>query len=67
LTGVATDGGGFESVKLIRGFFVVQTHRPVRPVVTLELVEAWYGNRAQINFPERIELCLDLFSDPGAA
>ncbi|WP_233489398.1 hypothetical protein [Rhodovulum sp. 12E13] len=54
-------------MKLIRGFFVVQTRRPVRPVVTLELVEAWYGNQAQINFPERIELCLDLFSDPSAA
>jgi predicted metal-dependent hydrolase len=31
-----------ESVKLIRGFIVVHTHRPTRPDVTRELVEEWY-------------------------
>ena len=55
-----------ESVKLIRGFIVVQTHRPTRPEVTRELVEAWYRDRAHIKFPERIELCLGLFPDPEA-
>lgn len=55
-----------ESVKLIRGFIVVQTHRPTRPEVTRELVEAWYRDRAHIKFPERIELCLGHFADPEA-
>jgi predicted metal-dependent hydrolase len=31
-----------ECVKLIRGVIVVQTHRPTRPEVTRELVDAWY-------------------------
>jgi predicted metal-dependent hydrolase len=53
-------------VKLIRGFIVVQTHRPMRPEVTRDLVEAWYRDRAHIKFPERIELCLSLFPDPEA-
>jgi predicted metal-dependent hydrolase len=53
-------------VKLIRGFIVVQTHRPTRPEVTRELLEAWYRDRAHIKFPERIELCLGLFPDPEA-
>jgi predicted metal-dependent hydrolase len=55
-----------EGVKLIRGFIVVQTHRPTRPEVTRDLVEAWYRDRAQIKFPERIELCLGHFPDPEA-
>ncbi|WP_246137958.1 M48 family metallopeptidase [Maritimibacter fusiformis] len=55
-----------ESVKLIRGFIVVQTHRPTRPEVTCELVEAWYRDRAHVKFRERIELCLGLFPDPEA-
>ena len=55
-----------EGVKLIRGFIVVQTHRPTRPEVTRELVDAWYRDRAHIKFPERIELCLRLFPDPEA-
>jgi predicted metal-dependent hydrolase len=53
-------------VKLIRGFIVVQTHRPTRPKVTRELVEDWYRDRAHIKFPERIELWLGLFPDPEA-
>lgn len=44
----------------------VQSHRPTRPEVTRELVEAWYRDRAHIKFPERIELCLGLFPDPEA-
>ncbi|GBQ62212.1 hypothetical protein AA103196_0251 [Ameyamaea chiangmaiensis NBRC 103196] len=55
-----------ESVKLIRGFIVVQTHRPNRSEVTRELVEAWYRDRAHVTFPERIELCLGHFPDPEA-
>jgi predicted metal-dependent hydrolase len=55
-----------ERVTLTRGFIVVQTHRPKSPKVTRELVEGWYRYRAQIKFPERIELCLRLFPDPEA-
>lgn len=53
-----------ESVKLLRGFLVVQTHRPNRPEVTRDLVEGWYKERAHIKFPERIAICLDLFPNP---
>ena len=55
-----------ESVKLLRGFLVVQTHRPNRPGVTRDLVEGWYRERARIKFPERIAICLDLFPNPEA-
>ena len=55
-----------ESVKLIRGFIVVQTHRPNRPEVTRDLVEGWYRQQAHIKFPERIAICLDLFPNPDA-
>ena len=54
------------SVKLTRGFIVVQTHRPNRPKVTRDLVESWYRNRAQIKFPERIAICLKKFANPEA-
>ncbi|MGR1581329.1 YgjP-like metallopeptidase domain-containing protein [Thalassobius sp. S69A] len=55
-----------ESVKLTRGYIVVQTHRPNKSEVTRELVEEWYKERAHIKFPERIECCLELFPDPEA-
>ena len=55
-----------ESVKLIRGFIVVQTHRLTRREVTRELVEAWYRDRAHIMFPERIELWFGHFPNPEA-
>lgn len=53
-------------VKLIRGFILVQTHRPDRPDMTRALVEAWYRERARVKFPERIEHCLGFFPDPKA-
>lgn len=55
-----------EAVKLTRGFIVVQTHRPNRPGVTRELVEAWYRDRAQSKFAERVEITLRRFPDPEA-
>jgi predicted metal-dependent hydrolase len=42
-----------EGVKLVRGFIIVQTHRPSSPEVTRELVEDWYRDRARMKFPER--------------
>lgn len=51
-------------VKLARGFIVVQTHRPERPEVTRELVEAWYRQKAQNKFAERLELNLLRFPAP---
>ncbi len=38
------------TVKLVRGFIVVQTHRPERTEVTRELVEGWYRERAYVKF-----------------
>jgi predicted metal-dependent hydrolase len=52
------------NVKLIRGFIVVQTHRPERTEVTRELVDAWYRQRAQTKFAERLELNLLRFPAP---
>ena len=52
-----------ERVKLLRGFIVVQTHRPNRAEITRELVDTWYRGRAHIKFPERLEACLGRFSD----
>lgn len=52
------------AVKLARGFIVVQTHRPDRAEVTRELVEAWYRDRAQAKFAERLEVNLLRFPAP---
>lgn len=53
-----------EGVKLFRGYFVVQTHRPSKPEAARELLEAWYRDRAHAKFLERIEHCLGRFPDP---
>ena len=55
-----------ETVKLIRGFIVVQTHRPNSAEVTRELVDAWYRDRAHVKFAERTEFNLGRFPDPDA-
>jgi len=55
-----------EAVKLFRGSIVVQTHRPSHVQVTRDLVEAWYRNRAQVKFAERIEINLHRFPNPEA-
>jgi len=52
------------AVKLVRGFIVVQTHKPDRAEVTRELVEAWYRQRAQVKFAERLEINLLRFPSP---
>jgi predicted metal-dependent hydrolase len=55
-----------ESVKLIRGYIVVHTHRPTRTDITRELVEGWYRSRAHIKFAEQVEQSLQRFPEPEA-
>lgn len=52
-----------QGVKMTRGYLVVQTHRPLSPETTRELVEAWYREKAQAKFAERIEASLGRFHD----
>lgn len=52
------------TVKLGRGFIVVQTHWPDRAEVTRELVEHWYRARALAKFAERLEFNLLRFPAP---
>ena len=52
------------SVKLTRGFIVVQSREPDRAERTSELVEGWYRARAQIKFAERLEMSLMRFPEP---
>ena len=53
-----------ESVKLTRGFIIVQTHQPKKPEITHGLLENWYRDQARVTLPERVEACLDLFTIP---
>ena len=55
-----------QGVKLIRGYIVVQSHRPSQTEVVRDLVQAWYRERAYLRLPERIELCLERFPNPEA-
>lgn len=52
-----------QAVKMTRGHLIVQTHRPLSPNVTRELVEAWYRDKAHAKFAERIEANLVRFHD----
>ena len=52
------------TVKLARGYIVVQTHRPERTEVTRDLVEQWYRERAHLKFGERLDVNLQRFPVP---
>jgi predicted metal-dependent hydrolase len=52
------------SVKLTRGFFVVQSREPGRAERTRELVEGWYRARAHAKFAERLEVSVARFAEP---
>ncbi len=52
------------TVKLARGYIVVQTHRPERTEVTRDLVEQWYRERAHLKFAERLDVNLRRFPVP---
>ena len=53
-----------QQVKLYRGRLVVQSLRPKQADTTRELVEQWYGERAQAKFRERLAVCQQRFSKP---
>ena len=52
------------TVKLVRGYIVVQTQRPERAEVTRDLVEQWYRERAHLKFAERLDVNLRRFPVP---
>jgi len=52
-----------QAVRMVRGYLIVQTHKPLSPKVTQELLEAWYRERAHVKFVERIEFNLRRFAD----
>lgn len=54
------------SVKLIRGFIIVQSRQPDRAERTRGLVEGWYRTRARAKFAERLEVSLARFPHPEA-
>ncbi len=53
-----------ETVKLVRGYIVVQTHWPNRSDVTRGLLENWYRDRAHVKFAERVDHCVQRFPMP---
>lgn len=54
------------SVRLIRGFILVQSREPDRAEVTRGLVQGWYRDRARTIFAQRLEVNLARFPDPEA-
>ena len=55
-----------DSVKLLRGYIVVQTTRPEESAETKRMVEQWYAQKARARFQERIELCMQRFPRPNS-
>jgi predicted metal-dependent hydrolase len=55
-----------DSVKLLRGYIVVQTARPKESAETKRMVEQWYAQKARARFQERIELCMQRFPRPNS-
>lgn len=53
-----------QHVKLYRGIIIVQSLRPKQTGVTRELLEAWYRERAQVKFRERLAACRERFPKP---
>jgi predicted metal-dependent hydrolase len=54
------------SVKLIRGFIVVESCEHKRPETTRDLLYVWYRERAHVKFAERLEVNLLRFPNPDA-
>ena len=53
-----------DCVKLLRGFIVVQTPQPRQPGIPQDLVEAWYGRCARVQFTQRVAACRRRFPEP---
>lgn len=51
------------TVKLIRGFIIVESQEPDCPEITRDLVDQWYKRRASVKFSERLEFNLLRFPD----
>jgi predicted metal-dependent hydrolase len=51
------------TVKLIRGYIVVHSHKPESPEITRDLVYRWYRDHAHVKFAERLEINLLRFPD----
>ncbi len=54
------------SVRMTRGFILVQSHSPDNVEITRKLVEEWYKERALIKLSERLEVNLLRFPVPEA-
>ncbi len=52
------------SVRLVRGYILVQSHFPTRSDVTKSMVQEWYKARAREKYRERLAECLQRFPDP---
>lgn len=57
---VARDGSG--TVKLFRGFLVVDLPRGGADADVQQMVERWFHDRARLKFVERLEVCLSNFA-----
>lgn len=55
-----------DSVKLLRGYIVVQTARPEESAETKRMVELWYAQKARARFQERIDVCMQRFPRPNS-
>lgn len=53
-----------QRVTLFRGQLIVQTHTPKNEETVRGLVQDWFKERACLKFPERVEVCRELFPDP---
>ncbi len=53
------------SVKIIRGYIVVETTHPNDASETERLLNAWYQGKAAAKFSERLGICLQRFSRPN--
>ncbi len=52
------------SVRMIRGYILVQSHSPDNSEVTRKLVDGWYKERAYAKLNERLEINLLRFPEP---
>jgi len=54
------------SVKLLRGYIVIQSCKPESSEETKRLLQGWYKTKARAKFLERLDVCVQHFSRPSA-